>query len=379
MTRGAIFTFLVAVLTPVRAAELAFAPGPNSPFKVKTGGHSIVVGDVNNDRKPDLFVCGGAKLTVLIGDGRGQFDATTNSPIVLPHGAGEMTMGDFNGDGHLDWAGAHHDHYNVIVLLGKGNGQFQPAPGSPFTARAAGKKPHTHALVSGDVNNDGKLDLVTANNEDDDISVLLGHGDGRFVPAPRSPFPVGRSPYPIALADVDNDRNLDIIAPNSAPGVRTVTVLLGDGQGAFRPAPRSPFPTGGAAFFAAAADVNGDQNADLIITHSGEISATLLLGNGDGNFKPAPSSPVQLGNPAWGIIATDLDRDGKLDLTAAGQNAVAVLKGDGRGGFKPVHGSPFRAGKGSWRPGLADFNVDGKLDIVVGNVESDDISVLLAK
>jgi hypothetical protein len=136
---------------------------------------------------------------------------------------------------------------------------------------------------------------------------------------------------------------------------------------------------GGAAFFAAAADVNGDQNADLIITHSGETSATLLLGNGEGNFEPAPSSPVQLGNAAWGIIATDLDRDGKLDLTAAGQNAVAVLKGDGQGGFKPVHGSPFRAGKGSWRPALADFNLDGKLDIVVGNVESDDISVLLAK
>jgi hypothetical protein len=74
-----------------------------------------------------------------------------------------------------------------------------------------------------------------------------------------------------------------------------------------------------------------------------------------------------------------LDRDGKLDLTAAGQNAVAVLKGDGRGGFKAVQGSPFRAGKGSWRPALADFNVDGKLDIVVGNVESDDISILLAK
>jgi hypothetical protein len=70
-------------------------------------------------------------------------------------------------------------------LLGKGNGQFQSAPDSPFAARTAGKKPHTHALVSGDANNDGKLDLVTANNEDDDISVLLGNGNDRFVPAPR--------------------------------------------------------------------------------------------------------------------------------------------------------------------------------------------------
>src|SRR5688572_3847852 len=206
----AIFIFPAAALTHVHAAELAFAPAPNSPFKVKSGGHSIVAGDVNNDRKADLFVCGGSNLTVLLGDGRGQFSPAPNSPIVLPHGAGEMTVGDFNRDGRLDWAGAHHDFYDVIVLLGNGNGEFQASPGSPFTARAAGKRPHTHALVSGDVNNDGKLDLLTANNEDDDVSVLLGDGNGRFAPSEKSPFPVGRSPYPLALADVNNDRNLDI-------------------------------------------------------------------------------------------------------------------------------------------------------------------------
>jgi hypothetical protein len=300
-------------------------------------------------------------------------------PISLPHGAGEMAVGDFNRDGHLDWAGAHHDFYDVIVLLGEGNGQFIPAPGSPFVARAPGKKPHTHSLVTGDVNRDGAIDLVTANNEDDDVSVLLGDGNGRFAPAPRSPFAVGRSPYPLALGDVNGDQCLDIIAPNSAPGVRTLTVLLGDGRGEFHPALRSPFAISGAAFFASVGDVNGDHKPDLISTHSGDSSATVLLGDGKGDFTSAPSSPIQLGNPAWGIVAADLNKDGNLDLAAAGQNAVAVLVGDGRGGFKPVQDSPFRAGKGSWRLALADFNTDGKLDIVVGNVESDDISVLLAK
>ena len=362
------------------AAELNFVSAPNSPFKVKTGGHGVVVGDVNGDRKPDLLVSGGANLTVLLGDGSGRFNPAVNMPISLSHGAGEMVVGDFNSDGHLDWAGVHHDHYDVIVLLGKGNGEFEPAAGSPFTARLPGKGPHTHALVSGDVNNDGKLDLVTANNEDNDVSVLLGDGKGRFAPSQNSPFPVGRSPYPLALADVNNDRNIDIVAPNSGPGRRTVTVLLGDGQGSFRPAPQSPFPTAGDALFVCAADVNADQKPDLMVTHDSESTVTLLLGSGDGNFKAAPGSPINLGNPAWGISAVDLDRDGKPDLTAAGQNAVAVLKGDGRGGFKPVEGSPFSSGgKGCWRHALADFNSDGKLDIVVGNVESDDISVLLAK
>jgi hypothetical protein len=378
MKMFAIYSLALILSIHVRA-EISFTPAPNSPFKIKTGGHNLVAADVNADQKPDLLISGGSNLTVLFGSGGGQFNPAPNTPIALPHGASEMTLGDFNHDGHLDWAGAHHDHYDVIVLLGKGNGQFEPAPGSPFIARAPGKKPHTHALVSGDVNNDGKLDLVTANNEDDDVSVMLGDGSGRFAPSPKSPFPVGHSPYPIALADVDNDRNIDIIAPNSSPGIRTVTVLLSDGRGAFRPAPRSPFPTVGAAFYVCASDVNSDQKTDLIVTHSGESTITLLLGQGDGDFKPAATSPIQLGNQAWGIIAADLDRDEKPDLVAAGLNAVAVLKGDGRGGFKPVAGSPFRAGKGCWRPVLSDFNSDGKLDIAVGNVESNDISVLLAQ
>jgi len=83
------------------------------------------------------------------------------------------------------------------------------------------------------VDGDGKLDLVTANNEDDDVSVLLGDSKGGFARAPGSPFPVGRSPYPIELADVNGDGKLDVVAPNSGPGRRTVTVLLGDGRGAF--------------------------------------------------------------------------------------------------------------------------------------------------
>lgn len=366
-------------LLNVSAADLNFTSAPNSPFKVKTGGHSLVVGDVSGDRKPDLLISGGTNLTVLLGDGTGHFNPAPATPIVLPHGAGEMVLGDFNGDGHLDWAGAHHDHYDVIVLLGKGNGQFAPGPGSPFMARAPGKKPHTHALVSGDVNNDGKLDLATANNEDDDVSVLLGDGHGRFAPAEKSPFPVGRSPYPIALADLNNDRNLDIIAPNSGPGRRTVTVLLGDGRGTFHPAPHSPFSTGPGPYFVSVADLNSDHNPDLMTTHDSESTTTLLLGNGDGNFKAAPDSPINLGKPAWGIIVADLDRDGRPELTAAGKNGVAILKDDG-GGFKPVPGSPFPSGgKGCWRHALADFNSDGKLDIALGNVETDDISILLAK
>ena len=366
-------------LLDVDAVEIDFEPAPGSPLKLAGGGHSFVMGDVNRDGKPDLIVYGSAALTVLPGNGRGGFERATNAPVKLPHAAGEMVTGDFNGDGMLDWAGAHHDHYDVMVMLGKGDGDFTPAPGSPFTAREAGKRPHTHGLAAGDVNGDGKLDLVTANNEDDDVSVLLGDGKGGFARAPGSPFPVGRSPYPIELADVNGDGKLDVVAPNSGPGRRTVTVLFGDGRGAFRPAPHSPFRTAGDAYFVTVADVNRDHQLDLIVTHDEDSLVTLLLGDDRGDFKAASGSPFNLGNGAWQIIAIDLDRDGDLDLVAAGQNAVAVLLGDSRGSFKQAKNSPFRTGKGSWRLALADLDGDSKLDIVAGNVESDDISVLLMK
>ncbi|MCI0535230.1 MAG: alpha/beta fold hydrolase [Verrucomicrobiales bacterium] len=365
--------------TPIQAAEPEFVAAANSPIKLKGGGHNFVLAELNGDQKPDLLVCTRTNLTVLFGHGRGKFEPSPNGPAHLPHGASEMVTGDFNRDGHLDWAGAHHDHYDVIVMLGKGNGEFTPAPGSPVVARDYGKRPHTHGLATGDLNGDGILDLVTANNEDNDVSVLLGDGNGGFAKGRDSPFPVGRSPYPIALADVNGDQHLDLAAPNSGPGVRTLTVLLGDGHGAFRPAPQSPFPAVGNAFFVTVADLNGDQKADLIATHDEDEFATFLLGDGTGGFRRAPNSPIKLGNRAWQIIAIDLNNDGNVDLIGAGQNAVAVLLGNGRGDFRPAKGSPFPSGKGNWRLAVADLNGDGKLDLVTNNVESNDISVLLMK
>jgi FG-GAP-like repeat/EF hand len=364
---------------PIFAQSVDYKPALSSPLRILGGGHSFVAGDVDKDGHIDLVVAEKNKLSLMLGEGKGGF-APAPAPATPVSGvAGEMLLADFNRDGVLDFAGSHHDRYEVVLLLGCGDGTFTNAPGTPFSARAPGKRPHTHALAAADVNRDGKLDLITANNEDGDISVLLGDGKGSFTRARGSPFPCGPSPYPVALADVNGDSNLDIVVPNTAPGPTTITVLLGDGRGEFRAAPRSPFKANDRAYFVAVADLNGDGKPDIVATHDDASIATLHLGDGKGNFVQANNSPLELGNRGWSVVPVDLNGDGKIDLAFGAEHGVAVFLGDGRGGFRPAAGSPFRSGRGTWRIEVIDVNHDSKPDFITNNVESNNISILLAQ
>ena len=165
----------------------------------------MVIGDLNNDKKLDLVVAGAKNrsIAVLLGKGDGQF-AVSASSTTVPHPPHEIALGDVNLDGKLDLAVATHDSYGVLLLLGDGNGGFTTAPTSPIVMRD-GNQPHTHGLALADMNRDNKLDLVTVNSTDNDVSLALGDGRGGFTRAPGSPFAVGPSPYPFAIGDVNGD------------------------------------------------------------------------------------------------------------------------------------------------------------------------------
>jgi hypothetical protein len=242
-----------------------------------------------------------------------------------------------------------------------------------------GNQPHGHGLLAGDVNGDRRVDLLAIHsNPDDDLSVLLNDGQARFAPAPGSPFPLGRAPYPSALADLDGDGHLDVASPSTGSDPPSLTIVRGDGRGAFQPAPGPLELQMKRPFFVGAGDLEGDRDLDLLVTHDEMEKLSLLLNDGKGHFRESPASPFSLGGRAWEAALSDLDGDGRRDLvTAGGGHVRAFLAGAEHGRFDAAPGSPYPVPNGSWRLGLADLNGDGRQDLITCGVEDRRIALLL--
>ena len=284
-----------------------------------------------------------------------------------------VATGDFNGDGRSDVVTANRDSNDVSVLLSNASGALQPAQNF-----ATGAVPHSVAV--GDVSGDGKRDVVTAN--DFNVSVLLGNGNGtlqtaqnltlptRFPPGYTGTEPLPQTPQSVVVGDLNADGKLDLVVKGITGFVDSyispyggtvyfgvfhehVNVLIGHGGGSFAAANTYTLPN--ASDNIALGDFNGDNKLDVVATTS---PVSFLAGNGNGTLQaPVTSGSSGTGRP----IVGDFDTDGKLDLITQ-SGSLYFIKGMGNGTFAAVQNVPIIGYVRSVVAG--DMNADGKLDLV---------------
>jgi FG-GAP-like repeat len=285
-------------------------------------------------------------------------------------GPDALASGDLNGDGKLDVVTANDK--TISVLLNRGDGSFQ--------ARRNYRAPGSHPAI-GDLNGDRKLDLATANGLlRGAVSVLLNRGAGRF--RAKRDYRKGDGPGAdaIAIGDLDGDRKLDLVTTNEE---NTVSVLLNRGGGRFRA--KRDYRTGPAPIALAIGDLNGDDKLDLVTPNLNSIDAgpptvSVLLNRGNGRFRA--KRDYRTGG-IYSVAIGDLNGDRQLDLvTGDGGGFVSVLLNRGDGSFqaeldyRTQAKLVLRSAGGEW-VAIGDLNGDGKVDLATSNMDDDTVSVLI--
>src|SRR5216683_1865846 len=268
-----------------------------------------------------------------------------------------LVASDFNNDGLLDIAVANENDSSISILLNQGGGNFTAATNSPIVLAKTETGPIAIAagtLGNTATNSNGVAlateDLVIANSTSNNVTVLLGNGDGTFQEAAGSPYAVGKTPSSVLLADFNGDGNLDFAVANQ--GDNTISVFKGDGKGGFTEFAGSPFALTNTASISEKEPVamvtanlrratntsNNSPEVDLAVVNQSTNNVAILLGavdtNGNISFTEAPNSPVAVGQSPVAIAASDLNADGIPDLAVVNQSddTVSILLGSGNAG-----------------------------------------------
>jgi len=339
---------------------------------------SAITGDFNKDGRLDLamlsnveapdIIMGGSsgpgQVDVLLGKGDGTFQPARS--FLVGAGALALAAGDVNGDGRIDLATINAFDGTISLLLGNGDGSFQSGglllvAGMPLT------------LKTGDFNNDGRLDLLVSYDPNPgsltthSVAVYLGNGNGTF----QAPLSIGLGAIPefilsLTIADFDQDGRLDFASDLSG---NRVGIFLGAGDGTFA-APVTRFFIDSGALLAA--DFNNNGVPDLAVADGpiGSDRIRVALGLGDGTFSGITQVLTVPTGSASLMVAGDYNGDTFVDLIAisadpAAAATLAVFLGNGNGTFTT---GPTLSGNTLQMPATpGDFNRDGNLDLAVGS------------
>jgi Bacterial Ig-like domain (group 3)/FG-GAP-like repeat/FG-GAP repeat len=373
---------------------------PQVEFPAGDEPTGLIVADFNNDGRADLAVANStnaATVSVLLGNGNGTF--ATSVAFETSSWPSSVATADFNADGNADLAVS--DYYGgASVLLGTGTGSFAPEVRYPGVG--------TSQVDVGDVNGDGRIDVISTGN--DMLWVLVGNGDGTFQPAVG--YPAGDGAWAMAIADFNGDGGTDVAVAN-ADGVsiliglviRSTTSLVSSlnpsifGRQVTVQANVSPTTATGTVSFYEGATLLGTTTLNtgqaLLTTimlppgthairavylgdavHGPSQSATLVQ-----RVDAVPQDGLQTavpfgGSSARAVAIGDFNDDGRADVAAvfSAFDSVTLLRGAGTGAFSPI--TQFAAGGPPCDVAVADVNHDGRTDVVTANYLANTVSVL---
>lgn len=271
-------------------------------------------------------------------------------------GALDLTAGDFNLDGDLDIATANNASDDVTILLGDGEGGLTYGSTLPAGAGPSG-------IASGNLNDDLNIDLVVAKElSPTKIGVFIGNGDGTFDPEVE--YDMGNAPQAVVLADFNGDAVLDVATADLFGD--TVSVRLNTGDGTLGELHQTP--VSGGPFGMAAGKLDDDEILDLAVSLYDESRLATLIGQGDGTFLYAgTASAAEVDDAPRGVALADFNDDGNLDAAVASESFdfVDVLLGNGDGSFDEF--VPYIVGGVPESVAAGDYNGDGIVDLATAD------------
>ena len=363
----------------VSAATVA----PLTNYAVGNSPAFVAADSLRGNSIDDLIVANSADNTVsvLLGNGDGTFATQTTfptgtTPVSIATGQFNNSASAANSDNILDLAVANKSANTVSILLGRGDGTFQPKVDIP-----TGRGPNS--VIAADFHDGsgtGFLDLAVANQDDNSISIFEGNGDGTFHAPALIQLPAGFSPAALAATDLNGDGHADLVVADQ--GSNTISVFLGNGDGTFQN--RTDYPTGAAPVSVAFGDFNQDGAEDIAVANLGGNSVTVYYNQLStansaplGRFVTGSTRDFAAGNGPTAISVSDYNADGAADIAVSDRadNAITVLLNSGSGLFTALPEIPVGTGPASIA--TADFNADGLPDAVTADNGSAQATVVI--
>jgi hypothetical protein len=343
----------------------------------------LAVADFDRDGKPDLGVVHGNIVSISFNQGAGNFRDPTDTFLDPSFVSVQALAADVNNDGKIDMVILQSQPAQVLVLLGNGDGTFQPPQAlslvnTPF------------AMGLGDFNRDGRIDLAVrecpVSTTDCDIAVYRGQGNGAFTLDTVLPAPGSASrTHSLVVTDLNRDGKLDIttaaLSGSISGPTANFTVFFGKGDGKFRSPVVTPVaftvPAGSVAAppSIVAGDFNGEATPDIGVetgsscggSACGQATMNIFIDNGAGGFTLKGSFPSSTNEGPNNWLAADLNNDLSIDLArfsgSIRSGSFQTWTNNGSGSFSPI-ANPYSDFTPSYAE-VRDMDLDGRHDVIM--------------